>query len=188
MAYALALRLGLLDDPDDQAVTVPAAWNVDPGAATADLDAGAAPSNSGAGAAALDSGAGAASELDPGAATSDADADTASFFHIAPALEVSSRTTFNTTDFTNVVASKKAPSILLKAYAIALRSLTTTETDLSNPDQAIFVATLQEKGIPLDCAPEYANEALYRRADVMQKGNSLSFSTDGSSYFEYLNG
>lgn len=181
MAYALALRLGLLDDPDDQAVTVPAAWNVDPGTATADLDAGAAPSNSGAGA-------GAASELDPGAATSDADADTASFFHIAPALEVSSRTTFNTTDFTNVVASKKVPSILLKAYAIALRSLTTTETDLSNPDQAIFVATLQEKGIPLDCAPEYSNEALYRRADVMQKGNSLSFSTDGSSYFEYLNG
>lgn len=83
-----------------------------------------------------------------------------------------------------------APSILLKAYAIALRAFLTTETDLSNPDQAIFVATLQEKGIPLDCAPEYANEALYWKSDPIQSGNSLAFSATGAeaSYFNFLRG
>ncbi|KAL1613189.1 hypothetical protein SLS60_001421 [Paraconiothyrium brasiliense] len=82
------------------------------------------------------------------------------------------------------------PSILLKAYAIALRAFLTTETDLSIPDQAIFVATLQEKGVPLDCAPEYANEALYWKSDPIQNGSSLAFSATGAeaSFFSYLRG
>jgi hypothetical protein len=83
-----------------------------------------------------------------------------------------------------------APSILLKAYAIALRAFLTTETDLSNPDQAIFVATLQEKGVPLDCAPEYANEALYWKSDPIQNERSLAFSATGAeaSFFNFLRG
>ncbi|KAH8629922.1 hypothetical protein IG631_14499 [Alternaria alternata] len=83
-----------------------------------------------------------------------------------------------------------APSILLKAYAIALRAFLTTETNLSNPDQAIFVATLQEKGVPLDCAPEYANEALYWKSDPIQDGRTLAFSSTGAepSFFNFLRG
>lgn len=83
-----------------------------------------------------------------------------------------------------------APSILLKAYAVALRAFLTTETDLSNPDQAIFVATLQEKGVPLACAPEYANEALHWKSDPIQDGRSLAFSATGAapSFFNFLRG
>lgn len=78
------------------------------------------------------------------------------------------------------------PPLLLKAYAIALRDRFGGETDLSRPNQAIFVATPQQKGIPASVAIEYANEQLFQHVNAMQDDESIAYQQTRKGYFDYL--
>ncbi|KZZ89404.1 hypothetical protein AAL_07703 [Moelleriella libera RCEF 2490] len=81
-----------------------------------------------------------------------------------------------------------------KAYAIALRSYMTTQTDLDSSSRAIFVASPGLVDIPAGaCAPkEITNEHIFRRADALQDTRSPFYTPDGDSYFnsrrKYLQG
>ena len=79
-----------------------------------------------------------------------------------------------------------APSLIVKAYAHALKSKLTFNTNLGATNKAIFITTPTEKGIPVHVAEEYSNEMLYQHANAIQTDNDLSFGHEGD-YFEYLN-
>lgn len=72
-----------------------------------------------------------------------------------------------------------------KAYAIALRSYMTTQTDLDSSSRAIFVASPGLVDIPAGAfvPKEITNEHIFRRADPLQDTRSPFYTPDGDSYF-----
>ncbi|KAK2592999.1 hypothetical protein QQS21_009289 [Conoideocrella luteorostrata] len=84
--------------------------------------------------------------------------------------------------------------LVWKAYAIALQSLMTTQSDLANSSKAIFVASPGLIDIPAGgFAPqEITNEHIFRRADALQDTRSPFYMPEGDSYFDsrrkYLQG
>lgn len=80
------------------------------------------------------------------------------------------------------------PSLVLKAYALALRSRITLQDDLNQSGQAIFVAGPQQKGIPIGTVAAYVNEQLYQLANAVQSTDVVSFNPGKGNYFEYLRG
>ena len=80
------------------------------------------------------------------------------------------------------------PSLVLKAYTAALRPFLTLKQDLSEAEQAVFVAGPLQFGFPTGFAKdEYINEALFAMADPMQSPSSPGFGLGGASYFDALN-
>ncbi|KAF1994233.1 hypothetical protein P154DRAFT_527201 [Amniculicola lignicola CBS 123094] len=79
------------------------------------------------------------------------------------------------------------PLTLLKAYADALRPSLTIENDLSRVNQAVFITTPLQYGIPASVyPPEFINDAVFKLADSIQSGISPAFNIGGPSYVGYL--
>lgn len=79
------------------------------------------------------------------------------------------------------------PTLVLKAYAQALRSWFTPEEDLSRARQAIFIANPMQYGIPSgDEREEYVNEAIYGVSNPLQGPDSPAYSRGGAGFFEWL--
>ncbi|KAF2716981.1 hypothetical protein K431DRAFT_288927 [Polychaeton citri CBS 116435] len=83
--------------------------------------------------------------------------------------------------------NKRVPSLLMKAYALALKSRFTMETDLEGLDQAIFIAGIQNRGIPIGVAKEFINEQIYQNANSMQEADTVTFQPAHGDFFQYLN-
>ncbi|KAF2106090.1 hypothetical protein BDV96DRAFT_654961 [Lophiotrema nucula] len=80
------------------------------------------------------------------------------------------------------------PSLLAKAYAVALRSfLSMDELAFERGEQALFIANPRQLGIPAATVNEaFVNEAIFDTADAIQTGKSIEFSREGRSYFKTL--
>ncbi|GAB1311944.1 hypothetical protein MFIFM68171_02154 [Madurella fahalii] len=81
---------------------------------------------------------------------------------------------------------RSAPSLLIKAYMIALKSNLSPEPNLSDVDQSIFVALPPEKGVPVNVADEYLNEMVYQHANAVQQEHHIAFKPSGD-FFQYMN-
>jgi hypothetical protein len=77
--------------------------------------------------------------------------------------------------------------LVLKAYATALRPFLTLEHDLSQAQQAIFIANPLQLAIPSGMEnDEYLNEAIIEMANPSQNPVSPAYSKGGTSYFDWL--
>jgi hypothetical protein len=80
------------------------------------------------------------------------------------------------------------PSLLWKAYALAMRPKLSLAPDLSALNQAMFLASPLQAGIPANSVvPEgVTNYQQYLKADRMQIKNQPFYSLENDSYFETL--
>ena len=82
------------------------------------------------------------------------------------------------------------PSLLWKAYAQTLRPQLSLNNDLSAINQALFIASPLQVGIPANnvIPAEVTNYHTYVKADVMQTKNNPIYSVNSAagSYFEQL--
>ena len=81
-----------------------------------------------------------------------------------------------------------APSLLWKAYANALLPFLSLNSDLSTVNQALFIASPLQYGVPANnVVPEpVTNYQQYIKADCMQTRNVPIYSLENGSYFEQL--
>ena len=84
--------------------------------------------------------------------------------------------------------SPTPPSLLWKAYAQTLLPFLSLNTDLSSLNQAVFVASPLQQGVPANSLlPEgVTNYQQYLKADCMQRKNVPIYSLGNGSYFEQL--
>jgi hypothetical protein len=78
------------------------------------------------------------------------------------------------------------PSLLVKAYAIALRDKFGPDTNLSQSKRVIFVASPQQRGVPAGVARPFSNEQVYQHANSLPNDNSIAFQHGDRTYFQYL--
>jgi hypothetical protein len=78
------------------------------------------------------------------------------------------------------------PSLLVKAYAIALRDKFGPDTNLSQSKRAIFVASPQQRGVPAGVAKPFSNEQVYQHANSLPNDDSIAFQNGDRTYFQYL--
>ncbi|KAG9517554.1 hypothetical protein KCU93_g8694, partial [Aureobasidium melanogenum] len=62
----------------------------------------------------------------------------------------------------------------------------TLDPDLSDSKKALFVASMQQKGLPIGVPEQYVNEQLYRHANAVQDDHDVNFQSDSGDYFGYL--
>ena len=86
------------------------------------------------------------------------------------------------------LARKVQPSLLWKAYAIAVTSFLSLDNDLSASDKAVFLGSPAEAGLPGGklVHNEITNAELYKRMDPLQDYGSIIYepedSTNGSCF------
>ncbi|CAM1510819.1 Fc.00g083320.m01.CDS01 [Cosmosporella sp. VM-42] len=80
------------------------------------------------------------------------------------------------------------PSLFWKAMGFTLSSYLSNATSLVDEDQALFLGSQDQAGVPAGRAypDEVTNYQTFVKADVIQKLNHPTYSTSGDSYFEYL--
>lgn len=80
------------------------------------------------------------------------------------------------------------PSLFWKAMGFTLSNYLSNATSLADEDQALFLGTQDQAGVPAGKAypDEVTNYQTFVKADVIQKINHPTYSTSGDSYFEYL--
>lgn len=62
----------------------------------------------------------------------------------------------------------------------------TFDPDLSDSKKALFVASMQQKGLPIGVPEQYVNEQLYRHANAVQDDRDVNFESGSGDYFGYL--
>jgi hypothetical protein len=95
----------------------------------------------------------------------------------------------NTSSPTNLAAGQAtAPSLLWKAYANALLPFLSLNSDLCTVDQAMFIASPLQPGVPANnIVPEaVTNYQQYIKADCVQTKGIPIYSLENSSYFGQL--
>ena len=83
------------------------------------------------------------------------------------------------------IKAKRSP--MLKAYAHSIRGLMTPDSDLSATNQALFIASPLQKGIPLGVNPEFMNEAIFQHGNTIQSPLSPIYRSGVGDYFGWLN-
>lgn len=67
-----------------------------------------------------------------------------------------------------------------------LKSKMTFDPDLSDSGKAIFIATMQQKGLPIGVPEPCINEQLYQHANATQIDDDINFESGRGDYFAYL--
>lgn len=80
------------------------------------------------------------------------------------------------------------PSPFYKAMSYTLLSYMSNATSLTDENQAMFLGTLKQAGVPAGklYPAEVTNYQTFLKADAIQKINHPTYSIAGDSYFEYL--